>query len=64
MREEEKKWLQKALENPKRYKIVVDNDCIDVVDDELNVYAYTFDEYGCHFVVQFMSYLGHNAEYC
>ena len=37
MNKEDKEWLQKCLDDPKRYKIYVDNDDVFVVDAQNNV---------------------------
>ena len=64
MNEQDKKWLE-ICKNDKesRYVIMVDNDDIYVWDFEMDEEAYTFTEYGYHFALVLLRYIGCEAEY-
>ena len=58
------KWLRIVKENPDKYVIVVDNDCIwvnDIVEKEC---IFDFRNYGQDFIVELLNSLKYNAEYC
>jgi len=62
--QEDHDWFQKVKENPNKYKIVIDNDCISVdtvEDDSMNVY--TFSSF-YEFIHALLNDMGINAEYC
>ena len=67
---EDVKWLQKCLDDPKRYKIYVDNDDIFVVEitkegpDGMNSDVnYSFSNFGYDFALSLLEYLGTNVDY-
>jgi len=60
---EEKEWLEKCKQDPERYTIYVDNDCINVVDKDDEDFDFTFNEYGHYFIEQILNYVGCNAEH-
>lgn len=63
MYEKDVEWLEKCKHNPERYKIFVDNDCVDVCDlNEGGESVYTFHEYGYYFALQLLQYIGCNAD--
>lgn len=70
MNKEDKEWLQKCLDDPKRYKIYVDNDDIFVVEitkedpDGMNSDVnYSFSNFGYDFALSLLKYLGANVDY-
>lgn len=70
MNKEDIKWLQKCLDDPKRYKIYVDNDDIFIVeitkedpDGMDSKVLYSFTSFGYDFVVGILEYLGANVDY-
>lgn len=63
--QEDHDWFQKIKENPNKYKIVIDNDCVSVDtvgDDPEDVY--TFSSFGYEFIHALLNDMGINAEYC
>jgi len=58
------KWLRIVKENPDKYVIVVDNDCIWVNDIVEKEYIFDFRNYGQDFIVELLNSLKYNAEYC
>lgn len=64
MSESDKEWIKKCKENPERYKIYVDNDCVSVCDceDEEGDAVHMFAEYGYYFVLQLLRHIGCNAD--
>ena len=70
MTKEDKEWLQKCLDDPKRYKIYVDNDDIFVVeiteedpDGMDSAVNYSFSNFGYDFALSLLEYLGVNVDY-
>lgn len=70
MNKEDKEWLQKCLDDPKRYKIYVDNDDIFVVevteedpDGMDSAVNYSFSNFGYDFALSLLEHLGANVEY-
>ena len=64
MNKEDKEWLQKCLDDAKRYKIYVDNDDIFVVevteedpDGMDSAVNYSFSNFGYDFVLSLLEYL-------
>lgn len=55
-------WVEKCKENPERYKIYVDNDCISVCDCKDGKSVHSFAEYGYYFALQLLRYIGCNAD--
>lgn len=75
MNEQDKIWLEKCKQQPEKYEISVDNDCISA--NEINPYKedteewydfdggrYTFSEWGEYFIVALLKYIGTNADHC
>jgi polysaccharide pyruvyl transferase WcaK-like protein len=58
------------LKNKNKYKAVIDNDIVWVVDKELedqdvdNVVVGDFDSYGQDFIMALFEYMNMDAEYC
>ena len=70
MNKEDIQWLQKCLDDPKRYKIYVDNDDIFVVevteedpDGMDSAVNYSFSNFGYDFALSLLEYLGVNVDY-
>ena len=70
MNKEDKEWLQKCLDDPKKYKIYVDNDDIFVVevtkedpDGMDSAVNYSFSNFGYDFALSLLEYLGANVDY-
>lgn len=61
----DKQWLIKCINNPKRYKIYVDNDDIFIVnqDSEEEEVLYSFDNFGYDFIVDLLKFLQCNVDY-
>ena len=61
----DKHWLIKCINNPKRYKIYVDNDDIFIVDQdsEEEEVLYSFDNFGYDFIVDLLKFLQCNVDY-
>jgi len=59
---EEIMWIIKCQENPERYRVDVDNDDISITDLKEEESIFTFTEFGYEFIVQFLTYIGINAE--
>ena len=62
---EEKEWIEECKENPGRYQITVDNDCISVdelMDDGEYEGVFTFNEFGYDFIVGILKHIGCNAD--
>lgn len=61
----DKQWLIKCINNPKRYKIYVDNDDIFIVDQdsEEEEVLYSFDNFGYDFIVDLLNFLQCNVDY-
>ena len=75
MNKQDKLLLEKCKQNPEKYEVVVDNDCITVY--EINPYPedtdewYNFDgerhkftEWGEYFIVSLLKEIGINAGHC
>ena len=64
MNEQDKKWIEICKKDKEsRYVIMVDTDSIYVWDFELDEEAYTFTEYGYHFALVLLRYIGCEVEY-
>ena len=61
--EEEKLWIKKCQDNPSKYRIYVDNDCISVNDIEAHACSFRFDSYGYEFALNILIHIGCNANY-
>lgn len=61
----DKQWLIKCINNPKRYKIYVDNDDIFIVnqDSKEEEVLYSFDNFGYDFIVDLLNFLQCNVDY-
>ena len=62
MSSEDRYWLREIKGRNDRYKIMVDNDCVFIVDLVKEEDVYTFDEYGWRFALELLQYFGFNAE--
>ena len=64
MNKRDKYWIEKCKEDQEgRYVIMVDNDCIYVWDFQKDEEAYSFAEYGYHFALGLLRYIGCEADY-
>ena len=63
MTEQDRQWIAKCVENKDKYAIMVDNDCIFVVDKEKDKDVYTFNEYGYYFARDLLYYIGCDADF-
>ena len=64
MNEKDKLWIEKCkADKDGRYIIMVDNDSIYVWDVARDEEAYTFCEYGYHFALGLLRYIGCEADY-
>ena len=64
MNKKDIEWLEKCkADKDGRYVIMVDNDEIYVWDVEKDDVAYTFCEYGYHFALGLLRYIGCEADY-
>jgi hypothetical protein len=63
MTEQDRQWIEKCKENKDKYTIMVDNDCIFVVDNEKDEDVYTFNEYGYYFARDLLHYIGCNTDF-
>lgn len=61
----DKQWLVKCINNPKKYKIYVDNDDIFIADQdsEKEEILYSFDNFGYDFIVDLLNFLQCNVDY-
>jgi hypothetical protein len=64
MSEREIMWLQMAIANPIRYKIVVDNDYIWIDDAEIEESVFAFEDFGSDFIVNLLRHIGCDAQHC
>lgn len=67
MSEEDKKWIEKCISEPSKYKIFVDNDIIFVCDisngEDDYEEVHSFDEYGYYFAKMLLEHLGCNVDF-
>lgn len=67
MSEQDKKWIEKCISEPNKYKIFVDNDIIFVCDissgDDDYDEVHSFDEYGYYFAKALLEHLGCNVDF-
>ena len=66
-KEQELKWIKRAIDDNNKYHISVDNDCISIDEciDEANDEwdsVYVFENYGQDLIVQLFNYIGCNAD--
>ena len=61
----DKQWLIKCINNPKKYKIYVDNDDIFIVDQdsEEEEVLYSFNNFGYDFIFDLLKFLQCNVDY-
>ena len=65
MNERDKKIMKMLLEDKdNKYRVVVDNDCIIVVDTEREETIHNFWNYGQELIVELFKYIGIDAEEC
>ncbi len=62
MNEQDKYWIEKCKEDW-NYTICVDNDEIFVVHTDSDDVVYVFAEYGYHFALNLLRYIGCDADY-
>lgn len=66
MNEKDKEWLQRCINKPNIYKIVVDNDCQWIESEDSEGEIVTIDlcpnRYGWEFAIELLKYMGCNAE--
>lgn len=55
-------WIDKCIELPGQYTIVVDNDEIYVFDKNESSEVHTFSEYGWRFALGLLRHIGCDAE--
>ena len=63
MTQEDMLWIEKCKEEKEKYSVMVDNDCIFVVDKEKDEDVYTFNEYGYYFARDLLCYIGCDADF-
>ena len=65
MPESDKQMLETLLQDKgKRYTVIIDNDCVSVVDKEDEDFDYSFTEFGNYLLEQVFKHLGLDAEFC
>lgn len=65
MNEKDKKMMEKLTNDKEgRYKVIVDNDSIDIEDTIEGDTVYTFSDFGDDFIVMLFKYFNINAELC
>ena len=62
MRVDDILWMHKCEDFTEKYKIIVDNDEVYVVDKATDEEEYTFSEYGWRFALSLLLYMGLDAE--
>lgn len=61
----DKEMFEQLLKDKgEKYRVVVDNDCISVVDKQTFEDIYCFKEFGEEFIIQILNYVGLEAEGC
>ena len=58
------KLLNRAIKEKDRYKIVVDNDCITLVDKNNEEIYEDFSSYGQDFIVDILQFMETDTDYC
>ena len=56
-------WLNRCKQDPGKYRIDVDNDCIFVTDLQADDCVHTFSSYGYEFAQELLCFSGYNAEF-
>jgi len=65
MNDKDNKMIDMLVQDKsKKYKLVIDNDSVWVVDVETDKIIHMFEDYGYEMVVELFKYLGTNAELC
>lgn len=59
---QDKAMMDKIKENPSKYKIYVDNDCMSVAMPDDEDFDYEFSESSYYFALQLLKYIGIDAE--
>ena len=64
-KKEDEEWLEKCINNPDKYRILVDNDDVFVVDvqNEECESLYTFSAFGYDMLFHVLKFLKCNVEY-
>lgn len=62
MNREDVEWLERCKEEAEKYRVYVDNDCINVVDLEQDESVYTFSTFGYEFALELLRYIGCDAD--
>lgn len=62
MSDNDAKWIDLCESLNKKFKIILDNDEVYVVDTATNEHVYTFTEFGRQFALGLLRYIGCNAE--
>lgn len=64
-KKEDEEWLEKCINNPNKYQILVDNDDVFVVDvqNEESECLYTFSSFGYDMLLHVLEFLKCNVEY-
>ena len=62
MSDNDVKWIDLCESLNKKFKIIVDNDEVCVVDTATNEEVYIFTEFGRQFALGLLRYIGCNAE--
>lgn len=62
MNDKDKEWLEKCIREPKRYKVCVDNDLVNVLDETIEESVHSFEKYAEYFALQLLQHMGCNAD--
>lgn len=62
MTEQEKHWIEKCIQNPEKYVIVVDNDAVFVEDMDSIECVFEFEHFGWEMVLDLLRYIRCNAD--
>lgn len=63
MRITDAEWIEKCKENPDKYKIMVDNDCLWVEEVDGGSIMHDFEEYGYEFAKSLLEHIGCNVDF-
>ena len=65
MNEKDKQMLEILMQDKgQRYTVIIDNDCVSVVDKENEDSDFNFAEFGDYLLEQVLKHLGIDAEFC
>ena len=65
MLDKDKRMLETLLQDKgKRYAVIIDNDCVSVVDKENEDLDFSFTEFGYYLLQQVFEHLGLDADFC